>query len=135
MRFISWDKTTNLSQQHNQSRLTQDDTLPGHIGPGNNQDLFFLIFEINIVGNKGIAGRKCFFYHRVTSLFDINFLIISNSRLGVIIVIRHLCKTLQAIQLGQRLGHLLNFFSVTCNIDAQLLKKIILQRLALLFGG
>src|SRR5690606_12088203 len=68
---FSRNETSHLRHQNNQSSLSQQSRLTGHVRTGDNDDLLRFAVQENIVCDVISSGRQVLFNHRMTAAFDI----------------------------------------------------------------
>ena len=94
------NKRTDLRQQRNQCRLTQERRLTRHVRTGNDDNLLRSTIQHHVIGNILLTNRKLLFNHRVTSLTDIQYIIVLNNRTDIIILTCHISERQQTVQTG-----------------------------------
>ena len=105
-------KTSDLSHQGNECGLSEQSRFSRHIGTCNNDDLLRFPVEKYIVCHIAFANRQLFFYHRMASLPDINYIAVVDFGADIFIFRRYFGERQQAIELRYQIGIKLNSSNV-----------------------
>ena len=91
-------EATNLCQQRYQRRLSQQCRLTRHVRTGNDDDLLRATIQHHIIGNVLLSYGKLLLDNRMSSLADIQYIVVFDDRTYIIILTCHIGKRQQTVQ-------------------------------------
>ena len=100
---FSRNKTSDLSHQRDQCRLSQQCRFTGHIRSGDNEDLLLLVVQIDVVGNVRFAHGKLFLDHRMTTLMNVDDIVVFHSRTDVSVFLSRFGEGEEAVETSDEL--------------------------------
>ncbi len=128
-------ETAHLGHQRDEGRLAQQGRFAGHIGAGDQDDLYFVVVEVDVVGHVRFADGQLGFDDRVPAVADVEHGGIVQFRAVVVVFQGHFGKRQQAVQPGDQLGIVLYRLDVLADFLRQGEKDMFFQFQHFFFGA
>ena len=124
-----------LGQQYDEGRLAQQRRFTGHIRSGDDDNLLFLVVQVDVVGHIPLPYRQLFLDDRMASLPDIQLVGRVDDRPHVVVFLGALGKRQQTVELCHEAGVQLNGLDILLHCLHQFGEEARLQRQYFLLGA